>query len=285
MIKIVSRCNLFILYPPLHNKFLSNKINNLFRNKLLKKQPRFLQSFCIISTNLQLNQINKKFLCPIHFLSIKYRRISSDYPLQKLGSSFEVLSPRINRFDDPSQTRYINTFSSGCWGFSEGRGPDLLYLDATMPLRGWNWLTRVAAIVPAKHLLEIQTANRNAEKGIGDGMCSPVCGRNARGKRNKQEGGVTSKLCEKTGIIKKQGWCSCDTRYSNCYTEAATLFFFSLFPFFFTGANFFDSLDSRPSFVQWCWQGRKQRFLKIISLNLLIFCKKISSFLVLLLLK
>lgn len=239
MIKIVSRCNLFILYPPLHNKFLSNKINNLFRNKLLKKQPRFLQSFCIISTNLQLNQINKKFLCPIHFLSIKYRRISSDYPLQKLGSSFEVLSPRINRFDDPSQTRYINTFSSGCWGFSEGRGPDLLYLDATMPLRGWNWLTRVAAIVPAKHLLEIQTANRNAEKGIGDGMCSPVCGRNARGKEEQARGRSNIEIVWKDGHNKETRvvfvwYAILELLYRGCYS-----FFFFLVSFLFYGSKFF----------------------------------------------
>lgn len=88
--------------------------------------------------------------------------------------------------------------------------------------------------------------------------CVRLCVEETRaGKRNKQEGGVTSKLCEKTGIIKKQGWCSCDTRYPNSYTEAAS-FFFPFFLSFFAGANFFGSTrDHLLCNDRLCGQGNK----------------------------
>lgn len=127
----------------------------------------------------------------VHSLSIKHSEISSDYPVG-LSSLFEVLSPP-TRIDSVCRRWFVRNavYKHVFFGVSrrlEGRGPDLLYHDATMPLRGWNWLTRVAAIVSAKHLLEIQTANRNAEKGIAGGMLA--AGRNAvaRGKQERVKG-------------------------------------------------------------------------------------------------
>lgn len=107
-----------------------------------------------------------------------------------------------------------------------------------MPLRGWNWLTRVAAIVPAKHLLEIQTANRNAEKGIGDGMCSPVCGRNARGKEEQARGRSNIEIVWKDGHNKETRvvfvwYAILELLYRGCYS------FFFLFSFLFYGSKFF----------------------------------------------
>lgn len=108
-----------------------------------------------------------------------------------------------------------------------------------MPLRGWNWLTRVAAIVPAKHLLEIQTANRNAEKGIGDGMCSLVCGRNARGKEEQARGRSNIEIVWKDGHNKETRvvfvwYAILELLYRGCYS-----FFFFLVSFLFYGSKFF----------------------------------------------
>lgn len=108
-----------------------------------------------------------------------------------------------------------------------------------MPLRGWNWLTRVAAIVSAKHLLEIQTANRNAEKGIAGGMLA--AGRNAvaRGKEERVKGaGSNIEIVWKDGHNRETrvGF----VRYAILQQlhRLDTSFFFLLFSLLSTGAAF-----------------------------------------------
>ena len=117
----------------------------------------------------------------------------------------------------------------------EGRGPDLLYIHGRN-----NAVTRLKLANPCcsghcaglEHLLEIQTANRNAENGIAAVECWPLFLSLSAGRSETKGRGETSKLCEKTGIIEKQGWSSCDiptatdAGYSSFFPSSFFLFFF-----------------------------------------------------------
>ena len=137
----------------------------------------------------------------------------------------------------------INTFPPSRVSRSlEGRGPDLLYIHGRN-----NAVTRLKLANPCcsghcaglEHLLEIQTANRNAENGIAAVECWPLFLSLSAGRSETKGRGETSKLCEKTGIIEKQGWSSCDiptatdAGYSSFFPSSFFLFFF-----FFKRASF-----------------------------------------------